>query len=47
MEDVLKGILRPVIIFVVGLGLGVAGSLLNFDLKGEVCKSAAPVIKAL
>lgn len=41
MPDFLKSLIKPVVVFVVGLALGIGGSVLKFDLKAEVCKASA------
>lgn len=45
MEGILKAILKPVVVFVVGLLIGIGGSLLKMDLKGELCKSSGPTVE--
>jgi len=40
VEDILKSILKPVVVFVVGLGIGVLGTVLKMDLRAEICKAS-------
>lgn len=40
MNDKIKSIAKPIIIFLLGAGLAVASKPLGFDIKGALCESS-------